>query len=69
MNILFEEAKKIGINLDEFQLDKFEKYKNFLLEYNLHTNLTSITEPEDIAIKHFLDSILFSKFFAVWFIA
>lgn len=65
MNILFEEAKKIGINLDEVQLDKFEKYKNFLLEYNLHTNLTSITEPEDIAIKHFLDSVLFSKFFKI----
>ena len=65
MNILFEEAKNNGINLDEGQLEKFEQYKNFLLEYNSHTNLTSITEPEDIAIKHFLDSILVGKFFEI----
>lgn len=65
MNVLFEEAKKFGINLDELQLSKFEEYKNFLLEYNSHTNLTSITDPKDIAIKHFLDSILVNKFFEV----
>ena len=30
---------------------------NFLLEYNSHTNLTAITDPSEIMIKHFLDSI------------
>ncbi len=65
MDILFEEAKKFGIDLNKTQLEKFKKYKDFLLEYNLHTNLTAITDPEDIAIKHFLDSILISNFFKI----
>lgn len=65
MDILFEEAKKFGIDLNKTQLEKFKKYKDFLLEYNLHTNLTAITDPEDIAIKHFLDSILVSNFFNI----
>lgn len=65
MSVLFEEAKKLEINLDQSQLDKFECYKDFLLEYNAHTNLTSITDPEDIAIKHFLDSISVAKFFEI----
>ncbi len=65
MDILFEESKKLGIKLNEDQLSKFKEYENFLLEYNLHTNLTAITDHEDIAIKHFLDSILVSKFFEI----
>lgn len=65
MNVLFEEAKKFGINLDETHLDKFGKYENFLKEYNSHTNLTSITDSEDVEIKHFLDSILVDNFFKI----
>ena len=35
---------------------------DFLIEYNSHTNLTAIKNPEDIIIKHFLDSIIIDKF-------
>ncbi len=35
---------------------------DFLLEYNLYTNLTSITNPEDIIVKHFLDSVVIGKY-------
>ncbi len=38
--------------------DKFFAYYNFLVEYNQKVNLTSITEKEEVYIKHFLDSIL-----------
>ena len=62
MKLLFEEAKKIGIHLNDEQLKKFKVYMDFLLEYNLHTNLTAITEPDEIMIKHFLDSIILNKF-------
>lgn len=65
ITVLFEEAKKLGIELSNSQLDKFNEYKDFLLEYNSHTNLTSITDSKDIAIKHFLDSILVAKFFEI----
>ena len=62
MKLLFEEAKKLDIYLNESQLEKFKIYMDFLLEYNSHTNLTAITDPNDIMIKHFLDSIILNKF-------
>lgn len=62
MDLLFEEAEKNGLVLNDDQLEKFQKYMDFLLEYNSHTNLTAITDPEDIMIKHFFDSIVINKF-------
>lgn len=35
----------------------YEVYKDYLLEVNSHTNLTTITEPEEIQTKHFEDSL------------
>ena len=37
--------------------EKFEKYRELLLEYNKKFNLTSVTEEKDILYKHFLDSV------------
>ena len=59
--ILLEGAEQLGISIKAQQIEQFRKYTKFLLQYNLHTNLTSITEPKSIAIKHFLDSIVVSK--------
>ena len=36
---------------------EFEKYMHLLLEWNEKINLTAITEPEEIKIKHFEDSL------------
>ena len=62
MDLLFKESQKNGLILNDVQLEKFQKYMDFLLEYNSHTNLTAITDPEDIMIKHFFDSIVINKF-------
>ena len=62
MVLLQDEAENVGLELSEKQIEKFRIYMNFLLEYNKHTNLTAIKEPEDIIIKHFLDSMILSKF-------
>lgn len=35
----------------------YEIYTDYLLEVNAHTNLTTITDPEEIKIKHFKDSL------------
>lgn len=56
-----KEVKKIGIELTDEQLNQFEIYANFLIEYNKHTNLTAITNMEDIYLKHFYDSITIIK--------
>lgn len=55
-------AKKININLDENQLDNFYIYMNLLLEWNEKINLTAITEPNEIVLKHFVDSLTISKY-------
>lgn len=35
----------------------YEIYSDYLIEVNSHTNLTSITDPKEIKIKHFEDSL------------
>lgn len=59
---LINSAKQLNIDIDSQQMEQFKIYTDYLLEYNKHTNLTSITEPSTVAIKHFLDSLLLSKF-------
>lgn len=59
--LFVEEVKKLGIILNEEQLKKLEIYCNYLIEYNEHTNLTAIKEPEQIYLKHFYDSITIVK--------
>ena len=36
---------------------KYQIYTDYLLEVNSHTNLTTITDPEEIDLKHFKDSL------------
>ncbi len=55
------EVSKLGINLTEDQLNKLDTYAKFLVEYNSHTNLTAITEEDQIYLKHFYDSITLVK--------
>ncbi len=47
-----------GLTLTTQQDEEIDTYSKFLLEYNEKVNLTAITHPEEIAIKHFADSIL-----------
>ncbi|MBE6883385.1 MAG: 16S rRNA (guanine(527)-N(7))-methyltransferase RsmG [Ruminococcaceae bacterium] len=54
---LKEKAAAIDVELDDTALTRFDEYASFLVEYNEKVNLTAITEPEDIVIKHFTDSL------------
>lgn len=47
-----------GISVTDSQLKKFEKYYELLVFYNEKFNITTITEKEDVYIKHFIDSAL-----------
>ena len=42
------ELKKLDIDVTEDKLNKLSIYYNFLIEYNSHTNLTAITEKEEV---------------------
>ena len=55
---LNEQAAEYGTVLTTAQFDKLERYAELLVQWNEKINLTSIIEPEEIAVKHFLDSLL-----------
>ena len=52
----------LGIRITRDQLAKLQQYLEFLVKYNEHTNLTSITNEEDIYLKHFYDSLTIAKY-------
>ena len=51
----------LGIILTTNQQEQLNIYKDFLIEYNKHTNLTAITNEDDIYLKHFYDSLTITK--------
>lgn len=59
--IFVEEITKLGINLDNNQLENLERYYELLVEWNEKINLTSITNKEDVYLKHFYDSLTLVK--------
>ncbi|MFT9005113.1 MAG: 16S rRNA (guanine(527)-N(7))-methyltransferase RsmG [Liquorilactobacillus hordei] len=48
----------LGIELDNHQMQQYEQYFQLLVDFNAHTNLTAITEKNEVYLKHFFDSIL-----------
>lgn len=52
---------ELEINYDEEKLKKLEIYYKYLVEYNTHTNLTSITDEKEVYLKHFYDSLTITK--------
>jgi 16S rRNA (guanine527-N7)-methyltransferase len=54
-------SSELGVQLSLHQLGLFQTYLRELNAWNSKTNLTSITKPEEIIIKHFVDSIACSK--------
>lgn len=49
--------QRLNIELSGDQIAKFSIYADRLVEWNEKVNLTSITEPEEIILKHFVDSL------------
>ena len=37
-----------SIQVDDLMVDRFEKYRQVLVEYNQHMNLTGITEQREV---------------------
>ena len=53
--ILENGFNKLGLDVSENQILKLEEYAELLIQWNEKINLTAITEPEEIALKHFID--------------
>ena len=56
-----KDVKDLGIELDNDKLDKLDKFYNLLIEWNEKINLTTITNEEDVYLKHFYDSLTLTK--------
>ena len=56
-NDLIEKVNSIGIEISQKQAEQFYKYMELLLEWNEKMNLTAITDPEEVILKHFIDSL------------
>lgn len=59
--IIKDNSKEIGILLNEEQVEQFYIYMELLLQWNEKINLTAITKPEEIILKHFIDSLTIAK--------
>ena len=55
--LLRQGAAFLGLHISSAQLLCFHRHMSEMLYWNRKFNLTAITRPEDIAIKHFLDAI------------
>ena len=55
-------GEKIDIKFTEEQLNQFYEYMNLLLEWNEKINLTAITDPNEVILKHFIDSLTINKY-------
>ena len=55
--ILAARAAEAGIPLTAEQIGQFSVYHEMLLDWNTRMNLTALTTPEDVAVKHIIDSL------------
>ena len=56
-----KELEKLGISVDDKILKSLNTYYEMLIDYNSHTNLTRITDEEEVYLKHFYDSLTLIK--------
>ena len=55
--LVFMQLNDINVELSDVQIEQFYNYMNILIEWNKIMNLTGITEPKEVVIKHFIDSL------------
>lgn len=49
--------RHLGVHLNKAQVKALEHYERELIDWNARFNLTAIRNPQEIRIKHFLDSL------------
>lgn len=56
-------CEKNGIQLSDEQLKQFSIFYDYMIEMNQVMNLTSITEEDEVILKHFYDSMSVIKYY------
>lgn len=57
IDILRSKSDEFGISLSAAQCEAIDLFYRTLIDVNQSINLTAITEPEDVAVKHIIDSL------------
>lgn len=55
-------ADGLNFTITEENLAQFDRYAQLLIQYNEKVNLTAITAPDEIVVKHFIDSLYLFHF-------
>ena len=61
-DVLKKTLTEFDISIDDIAVDRLCTYYELLIEWNEVMNLTSLTEPRDVALKHFADSLTLLKY-------
>lgn len=66
-DFLTDKLKETGFELSQPEqlTERFDRYAEMLVDWNEKINLTAITAPDEIVIKHFVDSLLLLKAYDV----
>lgn len=56
-NDLIHAMEAMGLVLEDYQIRQFCRFEEMLLETNRVMNLTAITDPGEVAVKHMADSL------------
>lgn len=59
---LLKGTAELDLNLPQKTLKELEFYSKELIEYNKKVNLTAVTNADEIALKHFVDSLSILKY-------
>lgn len=54
---LVDGARRLGLTIDDTQVERFLRYRALLLDWNRRVNLTAITDPALVLTRHFLDAL------------
>ena len=55
--LIIKGAKSFDLDLDLEQVSRFGVHAGELIKWNKKFNLTRITDPREMAVKHYLDSL------------
>ena len=61
-DLLYKTAENMGVKIDDDAFNRFDIYAELLFETNKKFNLTAITEPDDMTVKHFADCLSVFKY-------
>lgn len=64
-NTLLKTLADFDVSLDETAVDRLCTYNDLLVEWNEKINLTALTAPGDVALKHFTDSLMLLRYIKI----